>query len=32
MTDSLALDLYALFGLSDGSPDSGGGMQLKVTF
>jgi hypothetical protein len=32
LNDSLAVDLYALFGLSEGSPDNGGGLQFTVTF
>ncbi len=32
LNDRLALDIYGLFGFSDGSPDSGGGFQLTVTF
>ena len=31
-SEGLALDLYGLIGFSDGSPDSGGGLQLTVTF
>ena len=32
LSDHLALDFHVMFGLSDGSPDSGGGLQLTITF
>ena len=32
LTDRWGLLFYGLVGLSDGSPDSGGGVQLKATF
>ncbi len=32
LTDSAALNIYGVLGLSDGSPDSSGGLQLSVKF
>ncbi len=32
LSDSFGLNLYGLLGLSDGSPDVGGGLQLSLKF